>query len=275
MNRLMLTGIALASLAVVPAMAADLTKPAPIYTKAPVMAPPYSWTGFYIGLNGGYSWGRSGTDFLITGVPAGSTAQNMDGWLGGGQIGYNWQSGTWLLGVEADIQATGQNGTLNLTTPTSCPVAIGVILPCTTGSASIEQKLPWFGTLRARVGVTPSASWLLYVTGGLAFGEVDTTATFTSATAFAGGLVLASTTTAANSNTTKAGWVIGGGVEWTISGPWTAKLEYLYMDLGTVSTSFAGPAPFTLVATNSRITDNILRVGVNYRFGGSPVVARY
>jgi outer membrane immunogenic protein len=80
--------------------------------------------------------------------------------------------------------------------------------------------------------------------------------------------VIATTTVAANSNTTKTGWVIGGGAEWAISGPWSARLEYLYMDLGTASTSFAGPGPFTLVTTSSRITDNIVRAGVNYRIGG-------
>ena len=99
--------------------------------------------------------------------------------------------------------------------------------------------------------------------------------TFTSAVAFLGGPVIASTSTAGSTNTTKTGWVFGGGAEWAISGPWSAKLEYLYMDLGTVNTSFAGPAPFTLVNTSSRITDNIVRVGVNYRFSGGPSVAGY
>jgi outer membrane immunogenic protein len=87
--------------------------------------------------------------------------------------------------------------------------------------------------------------------------------------------VTATTTAVASSNTTRTGWVVGGGAEWAISGPWSAKLEYLFMDLGTVNTSFAGPGPFTLVTTSSRITDNIVRVGINYRIGGNPSVARY
>jgi outer membrane immunogenic protein len=277
MKRLTLTGIALVSLAVGPAMAADLRTP--VYTKAPVMAPIYNWTGFYIGLNGGYSWGRSNTDFTITstiaGVPAGSVSQDINGWVGGGQIGYNWQSGTFVFGLEADIQATGQKGTFNFATPALCPTITIAVLPCVTGSGSIEQELPWFGTLRGRLGVTPSPTWLLYVTGGLAYGQVDTEATFSATSAFVGGPVIASVSAASNSSTTRVGWVIGAGAEWAISGPWSAKLEYLYMDLGTVNTSFAGPAPFTLMTTSSRITDNIVRVGVNYRFGGSPVVARY
>jgi outer membrane immunogenic protein len=149
------------------------------------------------------------------------------------------------------------------------------VLPCVTGSGGVEQKLPWFGTLRGRIGVTPTPTWLLYATGGLAYGEIDTNATFTGATAFTGGPVIATTTAVASSNTTRAGWVVGGGAEWAISGPWSAKLEYLFMDLGTVNTSFAGPGPFTLVTTSSRITDNIVRVGINYRIGGNPGVARY
>jgi outer membrane immunogenic protein len=269
MKRSMLTGVALAALAVGPATAADLRRaPAPVYTKAPVMAPVYSWSGLYLGVNGGFSWGRSSTDVTITGVPAGSVAQNMNGWLGGGQIGYNWQTGSLVLGVETDIQATGQRGTFAFATPTVCPAPGVAVLPCSTGSGSVQEKLPWFGTVRGRLGFTPMPTWLLYVTGGLAYGEADTNATLTSAVAFLGGPVIASAATAATTSTTKTGWVFGGGAEWVISSPWTAKVEYLHMDLGTVNTSFAGPAPFTLVNTSSRMTDDIVRAGVNYRFGG-------
>jgi outer membrane immunogenic protein len=267
MKRLMFTGGALVALALGSANAADLT-PRPMLTKAPIMVPVHSWTGFYIGLNGGYSFGHASTDFTITGVPAGSSSADMNGWLGGGQIGYNWQTGSMVLGLEADIQATGQKGTFDFGTPTVCPPPGVAVLPCSTGSGSVEQKLSWFGTLRGRIGITPASTWLLYVTGGLAYGEVDTNATFTNTVAFLGGPVVGSTITSASTNTTRAGWVVGAGAEWAISGPWSAKLEYLYMDLGTVNTSFAGPGVFTLVNTSSHITDNIVRVGVNYRIGG-------
>jgi outer membrane immunogenic protein len=267
MKRLVFAGSALVALALGSANATDLA-PRPMLTKAPVMAPVYSWTGFYIGLNGGYSWGKSSTDFTVTGVPAGSASQNMNGWLGGGQIGYNWQVQTWVFGLEADIQATGQKGTFGFSTPTICPPPAALALPCATGSGSVEQKLPWFGTLRGRLGVTPTPNWLLYATGGLAYGEVDTNAALTAAVAFLGGPVIASTTAGASTSTTKLGWTIGGGVEWSVFGPWTAKVEYLYVDLGTVNSSFAGPGVFTLVNTSSHIIDNIVRVGVNYRIGG-------
>ena len=268
MKRLLLGNVALLALTIGPATAADL-KPRPMYTKAPVAAPVYSWTGFYLGLNGGYSWGRSSTDFTVTGGTVGSVSRDLNGGLGGGQIGYNWQVQTFVFGVELDIQGTGQKGTFNFDTPTVCPTIAIAVLPCVTGNGSVEQKLPWFITLRGRLGVTPAANWLLYVTGGFANGNVETNATFTATTAFAGGPVIASASTAASTNATKTGWVVGGGAEWAISGPWTAKVEYLYMDLGTFNNSFGGPGPFTLVTTSSRITDNILRAGVNYRFGGA------
>ena len=264
------------------AVAADLPVKAPVY-KAPVVAPPYDWTGFYIGLNGGYSWGRSATDFTAAGVSLLSTTQDLNGWVFGGQVGYNWQfNRNWLFGLEADLQATGQRGTLGLpgvTVGPICPGPAAVALPCTTTTttASFEQKLPWLGTARARFGFLPSDQWLLYVTGGLAFGEIESTGTIntTTTTAFLpAGPVVATTvaSASASANTTRAGWTVGAGAEWVISGPWTAKVEYLYVDLGNVSNSFAGLGAFAPLGTSSHVTDNIARIGVNYRFGG-PVVA--
>jgi outer membrane immunogenic protein len=265
-----------------PAFAADLPVKAPVY-KAPVVVA-YDWTGFYVGLNGGYSWGRSKTDFSVAGVTVLSTSQALNGWVFGGQAGYNWQfNRNWLFGLEADIQATGQKGTLNFPTGTIgpiCPPVAAAVLPCTTTvtTGTFEQKLPWLGTARARLGVLPSDRVLLYVTGGLAFGEVETTATAntTTTTAFLGQPPIATTSASAvaTANTTRAGWTVGGGAEWMISGPWTAKVEYLHVDLGNVTNTFAAFGGFGTVTANSRVTDDIVRVGVNYHFGG-PVVAKY
>jgi outer membrane immunogenic protein len=274
MRKLAVRTIALAALIAGPATAADLAVKAPLY-KAPPAPIIYSWTGFYIGANVGYSWGRSSTDYAVTGLALFSTSQNMNGWLGGGQIGYNFQiNRSWLFGIEADIQATGQKGTALLGSVLVCPPPAALALPCTTTTGALEQKLPWFGTLRARAGVLASDSLLLYVTGGLAYGQVNSNLTVTTATAFVGGPVLASAAAVASVNTTKVGWTVGAGAEWVISGPWTAKVEYLYVDLGTVSNTFIGIGAFPIVAASSRVTDNIFRVGINYRFGG-PVVARY
>ena len=271
MRPFLVAGLALSALGVAPAMAADMQ------VKGPVPAPPsvFNWSGFYVGLNGGYSLRRSSSDFTITGVPDSSASQNMNGWLGGGQIGYNWQSGTLVFGIETDIQATGQKDTFGFVTPTVCPPPGAFALPCATEIGSFTQRLPWFGTLRGRLGVSPSDRWLLYVTGGLAYGEVLTNATLTQVSAFPGGPVSAIASTVINPGPTTYGWAIGGGAEWAIVGPWTARLEYIFMDLGTVSNSIAGPAPFTLVNTSSRFTDNIVRIGVNYGLGGTPMITNY
>jgi outer membrane immunogenic protein len=175
MKNLLLGNMALLALAMSSATGADL-RSRPMLAKAPGMAPVFNWSGFYLGVNGGFGWGHSMTEITIVrrDPPA---SQDLNQWLGGGQVGYNWQMQTLVLGVEADIQAAGQKGTLSFNTPAVCPM--NAALPCTAGSGNIEQKLPWFGTVRGRLGVTPTATWLLYVTGGLAYGEVDANAAFT------------------------------------------------------------------------------------------------
>ena len=280
-----LVAILIASFCATSALAADL--PVRTYTKAPVYVEPgYDWTGFYIGLNGGYSWGNASNTFTTT-VPVTSSSQHMDGWVFGGQAGYNWQfNKSWVFGIEGDIDATGQDGTAilgpNTTVTTVVPRPAARALPTatttTTTTGSLEEKLPWLATLRGRIGVLPTDRVLLYVTGGLAVGEVKSTAgvTTTTSTALSFGTPPGPTSVSAlaGSSSTQAGWTIGAGVEGAIGGNWTAKLEYLYVDLGTVNNTFTGVAPFAPLTTSARVTDNILRAGVNYRFGG-PVVARY
>jgi outer membrane immunogenic protein len=259
-------------------LAAGSANAADMALKAPPAAPAwYDWTGFYVGVNGGYSWGKSSTNLTgTTSVPSALAfplSHNMDGGLGGGQIGYNWQiNHNWLFGLEADIQGTGQRGTAQAPTFVFVPAPGALALPNITATGTLAQKLPWFGTVRARLGVEPSDHWLLYVTGGLAYGQVNSTATATTSTAFPGGPVLATAASTGTANNTRAGWTIGGGAEWVISGRWTAKVEYLYIDLGTVTDSFAftglGMGGFATATTSSHITDNIFRAGVNYRFTG-------
>ena len=182
---------AFAAMAAIPAAsAADL---APRYTKAPpVVVEVWNWTGFYIGGNAGYSWGRSNTDVSyfnsVTGLPivppAGSitnAAFDINGAIAGGQAGYNWQTGSWVWGVEADIQWSGEKGRANF----NCASALGggACLPALTflpggagGTAfAYEQSLEWFGTARLRGGFLASPRVLLYATGGLAYGGVKTT----------------------------------------------------------------------------------------------------
>ena len=284
MKRILLSALLVAS--AVPALAADLS------VKARPMPPPipvWTWDGFYIGINGGYSWGRSNTTVsyfnTITGAPiippAGSITDagfNLDGGVFGGQIGYNWQFSSWLFGLEADAQWSGQKGSAAFL----CSAAGLLPGACFPGSTflpvgtlgvglAVDKKLEWFGTVRGRLGVLASPTWLLYVTGGLAFGEVQTDAVLTSITA--GGAVVA---LAGSSSKTHAGWTIGGGIEGNLGGNWTAKAEYLYMDVGTFDTTVTVPAALIGANISSRVTDNIFRVGINYHFSPpAGVVARY
>jgi outer membrane immunogenic protein len=271
MKRLLIGISAAASLFATGALAADLAVKQPVYTKAPVYVEPvFNWTGFYIGGNIGYSWGRSSDTSTVTNGPGtifvtsgGST--NLDGIVGGGQIGYNWQMANWVWGLEADIQGTDEKGSRSFVCrATVCLPPAALALPDVT--ATLSQKIDWFGTVRGRAGILAAPQVLLYATGGLAYGEVKNNETVGLLNAF-------------STSTTNVGWTVGAGVEGVIGGGWTAKLEYLYVDLGHVSGSFAtnlnalGGGVIT-ANYNSHITDNIVRAGVNYHFGG-PVVAKY
>jgi len=285
MKRILFAAVGLA-LAGLPAAAADLP------TKAPILkAPPdvWSWTGFYIGGNLGYSWGRSETDVTyfnpVTGLPivppAGSITSvdfNLNGGVGGGQIGYNYQTGNWVWGIEADIQWSGQDGDALFTCAAAAPVpgaclpGLTFVPPGATGTTlSLEQKLEWFGTVRARLGWLWTPTALAYVTGGFAYGSVKTSGVLNSFNANGGAV-----TTAFSNRDRNGGWTVGGGIEARLVGNWTGKVEYLYMDLGTFDNTVAfATAPAIGAHISSRVTDNIIRAGLNYKFGPGPVVARY
>jgi outer membrane immunogenic protein len=204
------------------ASAADLAPapgPAPYY-KAPVYAPEYNWSGFYLGINGGGGWGRS---YWTT--PGGF---DTSGGLVGGTIGYNYQINQAVLGVEGDIDWADINGSV---TNAACPAG------CSTGDN-------WLSTIRGRLGYA-AGRFMPYITGGAAFGDIK-----------------ASGPGLAGVDTTNAGWTAGGGIEFAIAGHWTAKAEYLYVDLGRVSCGLACGA----VTQNVSWRSNIGRVGINYRF---------
>jgi outer membrane immunogenic protein len=232
-------------------LAADLPVKAPT-TVAPAVAT-LSWTGWYAGVNVGGAWGESRNIFIADFPPptaAGADTTHFNGVIGGGQVGYNYQLGRLVLGLESDLQSSGQRSSNN----TSCTIA-GCIVPGST--IADTEKLTWFGTTRARVGIA-SGGWLAYATGGVAYGRISS-AGITTLPGIGSIPVSASST--------KGGWTAGGGVEVLLSGNWTGKLEYLYMDLGNVSASV--PDPFIPGATaggSSHFTENILRAGVNLRF---------
>jgi outer membrane immunogenic protein len=302
MKKLLLGTMAiLATVGAGSALAADLP------LKAPPMVVPiaFSWTGFYVGGNAGYSWGRAATDLTETeivtatiatlgGTPlasatattvlTGADRARLNGALGGLQAGYNWQTDRWVWGIEGDLQITGERGGVTI-----CPTAPGAAPPACPGVGTVfgtaNYSLPWFGTLRGRAGVAWDRA-LLYVTGGLAVGEVkaDYTDGFFGAGA---GFPLA----VGGRNLTRFGWVAGAGIEGAVANNWSVKLEYLHVDLGSFDNAVASSASSALVlgdfrttlaitlnsAYHTRVTDDILRIGLNYRFSAvaPAVVTKY
>jgi outer membrane immunogenic protein len=188
------------------ASAADLPRgPSPYYSN-PAPANTFNWTGPYAGVNVGYEWGH------VTGSPV-----DPRGLAGGGQVGYNWQSGQAVFGAETDIQFSGSDDTF----------------------APWKFANPWFGTLRGRAGMTFS-NILIYGTAGLAYGDVR-------GTAF--GL---------DETKTQIGWTAGFGAEYGFTPNWSAKVEYLYMDLGSRG--------YTITGTTNGFETSLLRFGLNYHF---------
>jgi len=225
MKRLFLASVA--ALAVLTTMtaanAADLARRQRMPVKAPAYEPYYNWTGFYVGINGGGAFGNSNISNAL-----GSSSFDVSGGLVGGTVGYNWQAGRFVYGLEGDIDWASIKGST-----TSAP--------CVT---SCETSSSWFGTARGRIGYAFNRV-LPYATGGAAFGDIKTTPA-----GFAG------------ERDTNVGWTAGAGVEVAINGPWTAKVEYLYADLGDINCSATNCG----VSTNVDLTENIVRGGINYRF---------
>ena len=253
MKRILATGgFALAVAFSGPALAADMPVKAPV---APVL-PAYSWTGFYVGATVGGSWGRMDSDYTNGGIAIGSASQSVNGVIGGLQAGYNWQAGSWLFGLEADIQASGQKGQ----TPfVDVPIIVTV-------SDLNTVRMPWFGTLRGRIGVTPMDRWLVYVTGGLAFADIQETHAYTVTC----NICLNPTAGGLSTSATRTGWTIGAGAEVAIWDRWSAKVEYLHMDFGSFSDTASITVPaiggVVVVGSTNRLTDNVARIGLNYRF---------
>ena len=164
-------------------------------------------------------------------------------WNGGGQFGYNWQlNPIFVVGFETDIQGQGANGaTQNCVLPcnTRLPATPGLtFFPSVFSNNSVSSNLEWFGTVRGRVGYTNGPT-LFYLTGGLAYGEIQRSGSVSGSTVFAfGGAPINSFAGSFNESTMKVGWTVGAGIEAQLIGNWTAKAEYLYVDLGTVTNTF-------------------------------------
>ncbi len=216
MKKFLLAATAILALGGASASAADIAQ-RPMPAKAPVyMEPAFTWTGPYVGAFGGGAWGRS--DFS---APLSSGSFNTSGWLAGGTLGYNYQMGQMVLGIEGDAAWTDIHGS-----------AACAGLTC-------ETRNNWLATVRGRLGYA-AGRFMPYITGGAAFGDIKT-----SVTGFG------------DSDTTRVGWTAGGGIEASIAGPWTAKLEYLYVDLGRGD---------SVLGSDAKFTTNIVRAGINYKF---------
>jgi outer membrane immunogenic protein len=237
----LLGATALAGISAQNATAADLPTKGPSYVS---QVSAYNWTGFYAGANLGYGWANASATATLTGTPGSLTAsENLNGVLGGGQIGYNWQTGNLVLGLEADIQATGQS---------SSWTASG-------GGNTVTEtdKIPYFGTVRGRLGWAIDR-WMPYVTGGWGYGGFSSSLTGTGG----GGSV------AFSSSQSHSAWVLGVGVEAALVGNWTWKIEYLYLDTGTITNNYTIPAGLGggTITVGDRVKDNVVRLGLNYRF---------
>jgi outer membrane immunogenic protein len=211
--------------------AADLYRnppaPPPVSYVPPVVTP-NTWAGFYLGVNGGYGWGGGGDTFTYG---ADFTRAKPEGGFGGGQIGYNFQSGSFVYGVETDFQG-------------------GDIADSVTGDRyTSRERMDWFGTARGRLGFSLGQA-LVYGTGGFAYGDVKQHAVL-GADAF-------------DNAGTRTGYTVGGGVEFKLAPSWSLKAEYQYLDFGSEKLSDSYGNLTSDLDTNFHTA----RIGLNYRFGG-------
>lgn len=270
---------------------------------APVATPAPSWTGFYAGLNAGGSWSNSSATSVSTysgynnyrpnqigytyspaaaWMASRALSSGYAGFIGGGQFGYQWQAyQNIVIGTEADIQGIAGSGSrsenYNLT-PRAKPDLYVF------GLVSTSRNISYLGTVRGKVGYLINPELYVYGTGGLAYGGVSSSISFSGAPFpptgaspfFSNG----------NYSESRSGWAVGGGAEWLFVKDLSAKIEYLYYDLGNVSYSpnpsiafkESGDVSFVNWSNvQTRFNGNVLRLGINYHFtwGSAPVVAKF
>ncbi len=282
MNKVWITAALVASIFATAAEAADIAA-RPAYTKAPV-PPVAGWTGFYAGVNVGYGFNDPTVSFsrndpasaltFPTGIPAAS--YNVEGVLGGAQIGYNWQiSPAGLLGLEADFQGSNIKGSTSAT-------FVGAI--ATPFFVNTQQSVEWFGTVRGRAGWLASNKLLVFATGGLAYGSVKDSVAVGPLTA--GGVLTVQNGFSSNcalgvgvpcivagQSKIQAGYTAGGGLEYAAWQNVSLKLEYLYVNLGSrnqTATALVLANPATAASSvNAHFSDldfQVVRAGMNWRF---------
>jgi outer membrane immunogenic protein len=255
--------LVIASAITAPAFAADLPVAAPVY-KAPPPLPAFTWTGWYIGGNAGYGWGASTNPNIATdpfdslgfaGVvtPAGGNVfpgLSPSGFIGGGQIGYNWQvSPSWVVGLVtdfqgADIKASGTNSFSGIT-------------------QSLSERLDFLGTARARAGWAVN-NWLLYGSGGLAYGNVHSAINYNDP-------VLTGAMVSGSNSETRVGWAAGAGIDYAMTPSWIIGVDYLHYDLGHTNVTGVTVSPGTIIPSASltasqNVAGDVVRGMINYKF---------
>lgn len=272
MRKVLLASVSAAVLCTSAAMAADMpVKARPL----PVAVP--AWTGFYIGLNAGYAWGNSDPDLigdpnappLFLG-PATSPPPDLrpKGFIGGGQLGYNWQSGQWVVGGEIDFSGIDAKADASLS-----PFFAG---KGTNRTVTWSSQYDWLFTARLRAGFLVAPNWLLYATGGLAVTQVKDSVVCTAGVGAACGNTGGGGSSVTWSDTeTLVGGTIGGGIETLLAPNWTARVEYLYAKFkdttpGVTSTTGGPFSPTTVPIPALFSFDhnlNVVRFAINYKFG--------
>jgi outer membrane immunogenic protein len=237
------------------ASAADL----PVKARPMPVSPAFDWSGFYVGVNGGYGWNDDGPaagitySSPVTGFAGTSGGFRPKGGFGGGQIGYNWQQNQVVFGVEADIQGSNIKDSFNVTVPSNSG-PLGVVA---------AENVNYFGTVRGRVGYAWDQT-LIYGTGGFAYGGVKDSFLLTNggATALLAG------------SSVGYGFAAGAGVEYHFTPAWSVKGEYQYVDLGNMRVSGISTNAVPLNTTSIDTKFHTVRIGINYRWGG-PILAKY
>ena len=282
------------------AFAADLPSSAPPPVTPP---PPPIWTGFYVGVNAGGSFGGNSaattTDYpgyyadtwnteaaTSSALAYAVLGHNKVGFIGGGQIGYNYQyDASWVIGFETDIQG--------ITGASSSASAFGVGIPADYPNETIlssnvaSQSTQYLGTVRGRLGFLATPTLLAYATGGLAYGGVKSSSSVNQAILNTFGADPGSYASSGNYSGTRTGWVVGAGLEWMFAPNWSLKAEYLHYDLGratyalsalTYYGGFTDPLYASAPQASTRFNGNIVRAGISYHFNfdaPAAVVAKY
>ena len=267
MKRLFLGSVALVALNLGTSAAFAADRPVPAYAPPPPPPPAYTWSGCYAGASAGTSNGTS-THYTTAGsvltpntaLPAAAIGANitdsfnLSGFIGGGQLGCNWQWGAWVFGIEGDGSATNKEGQ-------AFETFLVPFLGANRGGWIAQTQERWLVTARGRLGLTNfwwfGPNTLLYVTGGGAWAKIDTSE-------FLSGVSINRSHQESN---TRGGWTVGGGLEYALGYGWSVKSEFLYVKFDNFTTF--GAAPFTPLIVSPRevkLEDYIWRAGLNYKF---------